>query len=50
MLDHSVHLQEKEVNSKSEVGFIPVVSKASKRRARKDAIAAKEGDSLKGVH
>jgi hypothetical protein len=50
MLDHSVHLQEKEVNSKSEVGFIPVVSKASKRRARKDAIAAKEGDSLKGAH
>jgi hypothetical protein len=47
MLDHSVPAtspvvltNEQEVNSKSEAGFIPVVSKASKRRARKAAATA----------
>jgi hypothetical protein len=33
---------EQEVNSKSDAGFIPVAFKASKRRARKAAAAAKE--------
>jgi hypothetical protein len=33
---------EQELNSKSEAGFIPVVTKASKRRANKVAAAAKE--------
>jgi hypothetical protein len=43
---------EQEVNSKSEVGFIPVVSKASKRRARKAAAAAaaKEKVTASKVH
>jgi hypothetical protein len=33
---------EQEVNSKSEAGFILIVSKASKRRTSKVAVAAKE--------
>jgi hypothetical protein len=48
MLDHSVPpslvllVNEQEVNSMSEEGFILVLYKASKRRARRAAAAAKE--------